>query len=290
MKRSGKRRSSAMASALRRTKPASQHRIAHLGVVLQRHLRDGLGVGPPLALELRKQRRPVAAGGQQLIERRAVLERRVHALAVKRHDGVRGIAEQQHAPADVPGRGVHGAELALGMRGELRGQVGQQRQRIGKLALEERVTACGPSRAAKLRAPWRGRNSVAVKLPSVLGSAISMKPPRGQMCSAWRSSAPAVARRHGELLVVVIQPLLAGRHAADRGEAGAQHRAGAVGGDRGREGRLAHPAARLVTEVQPVVLQVGAEAGVVEAHADAGVARRLLDEHAVEIGAARPSR
>ena len=37
---------------------------------------------------------------------------------------------------------------------------------------------------AKLRGPIFGRNSVAVKLPSAFGSAISMKLPRGQICSA----------------------------------------------------------------------------------------------------------
>ena len=55
---------------------------------------------------------------------------------------------------------------------------------------------------AKLRGPSRGRNSVAVKLPSVLGSAISMKPPRGQIWSAcgsiaWR--APLAAGRVSSL-------------------------------------------------------------------------------------------
>ena len=70
--------------------------------------------------------------------------------------------------------------------------------RVGELAREEAPAPppASPARA-KLAAPARGRNSVAVKLPSVFGSAISMKPPRGQMCSASRSRACPPPRAGG---------------------------------------------------------------------------------------------
>ncbi len=49
-------------------------------------------------------------------------------------------------------------------------------------------TAPGASRVAKLGAPSKARKRVQVKLPSSLGRAMSMKSPRGQMWSAFRSS------------------------------------------------------------------------------------------------------
>jgi len=53
--------------------------------------------------------------------------------------------------------------------------------------------AIAPSslKLSKLGDPRRGRNSVAVKLPSVFGNAISMWPPRGQMCRASRPGSGA---------------------------------------------------------------------------------------------------
>src|SRR5436305_7964631 len=51
-----------------------QHRIAHLAVVLERHLRDGLGVGTAQPLELPEHRLPFPAAPDDLIEHGAVLE------------------------------------------------------------------------------------------------------------------------------------------------------------------------------------------------------------------------
>src|SRR5688572_3432898 len=45
--------------------------------------------------------------------------------------------------------------------------------------------------------PSKGKKSVQVKLPSIFGSAIIMKLSRGQMCSAFFSSANAPARPAG---------------------------------------------------------------------------------------------
>ena len=61
------------------------------------------------------------------------------------------------------------------------------------------ATAAGVLRLAKLARPGARRNSVAVKLPSVLGSAISMKPPRGQMCSAFALEGVCCRRAAGSV-------------------------------------------------------------------------------------------
>lgn len=44
-----------------------------------------------------------------------VLEAAVHALSEERYDGVRGVAQQQHAAAVCPGVGAHGAQQAVGV-------------------------------------------------------------------------------------------------------------------------------------------------------------------------------
>ncbi len=70
-----------------------------------------------------------------------------------------------------------------------------------------------------------------MKLLSGFGSAISMKPPRGQMCSAPGSSAksPRAVGRDRELLVAVVEQLLVRLDRAGLGERAAHLGARAVG-------------------------------------------------------------
>ena len=51
---------------------------------------------------------------------------------------------------------------------------------------KKRAASSSPTSSANDGEPSKGKNSVQVKLPSLFGSAISMKLPRGQMCSALR--------------------------------------------------------------------------------------------------------
>ena len=82
----------------------------------------------------------------------AILEAAIQALAVKRHDRVRRIPEQQHASVDLPALAIHGAELALRMRCKLLRQIGDRARGIGELPLEERL--------ARRRHPAVDRSSV----------------------------------------------------------------------------------------------------------------------------------
>ena len=107
---------------------------------------------------------------------------------------------------------------------------GSEVRRRRTRARRTRATRCRRSRSWARRDA--ARNSVAVNVRSGFGSAISMNPPRGQMCSALGSSAKlAVARRERELLVAVIEQLLVGGDGAVRGERAPHLGPRAVGGE-----------------------------------------------------------
>src|SRR5689334_11207235 len=92
-----------------------EHCVAHLRVILERHLCNGCRVRTPLSLELSEQRLPVIELIQQGVQQQAVLEGCVHTLAVEGHDGMGSITEQQHAAGHVPRYGMHGAQLTCGV-------------------------------------------------------------------------------------------------------------------------------------------------------------------------------
>jgi len=224
--------------------------------------------------------------GDEGIEHAAVLEGGVHALAVEGHDGVRRIAEQQHLSAHVPGCGVHGAELALRMGRKLRRQIRQQWQHIGEFAAEELVQGsdaverCEALRTAARQEQRRGETAVAVRQRDQHEAAarpdvqrVALEPALGQRCA------------HRELLVVVVEPLIAGHKQARGAEACAHRRPGTVGGDGGRKLALVVRARERIAQLQAVLAQVRAAALLAEAHADAAVTGGLLDEHAIEVGA-----
>jgi hypothetical protein len=70
-------------------------RVAHFRVVFECHPRDGFGVVAPQRVEARQHIVPaVGIRCQQPVELGAVLESRVHTLAVERDDGMGGVADQ----------------------------------------------------------------------------------------------------------------------------------------------------------------------------------------------------
>ncbi len=130
---------------------------------------------------------------------------------------------------------------------------------------------------------------MAVKLPSVFGRAMSMKPPRGQMCSACRlqDMRSVVSCGDGQLLVVVVEPssrtLMSparARLARTAEPAPSVAKVGAIG--------TVHsvPVASSRKRSAPAFGRA-AEAGLPEAQPHLRVARRFLDQHAVE--GARPT-
>ncbi len=76
---------------------------------------------------------------RQIRELDGVLEAAVHALAVERHDRMRGVADQQRAAVDVPAIEIQRAEQAGRICVEIVLEVGDQRQRVGEIAREKRA-------------------------------------------------------------------------------------------------------------------------------------------------------
>src|ERR1700722_12275843 len=87
--------------------------------------------------------------GEEIIEHQAILKRGVHALPMEWKYGVRGIAEQQHPAADVPGLAVHGAELPQRVMDELVDEVRHEHGRVGKFTHAELTDLCGSCESAK---------------------------------------------------------------------------------------------------------------------------------------------
>ena len=81
----------------------------------------------------------VVAVLQKFGEFDGVFESAVHALAVERHDRVRRVADEQCASADVPAIEIQRAEHAGRIDDEVFAQFGNQRQRVGEVAREERL-------------------------------------------------------------------------------------------------------------------------------------------------------
>src|SRR5262249_26291744 len=156
-------------------------------------------------LEAGKNLRPILPRGEQGIEFRAVLERRIHSLAMEGNDRVRGIAEQQYLAAEVPGRGVHRAELSLRVGRKLCGEIRQQRNRVGKLPCEERLHRL---RAVERReAPW----SVTREEQRRRETAVGVRQCNQHEAAAWPDvqrlalERTRAAGRDGELLVVMVE-------------------------------------------------------------------------------------
>ena len=282
MKRLGKAPLERHGELLATQEPGIAHRVAHLPVVLERHLRDRLGVGAPRRLVPGEQLAEVGAVGEQRIEHRAVLEGGVHPLAVKRHDRVRRVPEQQHPAERVPGDGVHGPELTLRVREEFRDQVRHVRHGVGELPGEELPCRRGArERGEALARKEQRRREARVGIGQGDQHEAAARPDVQRVALERRDAAGG---GHGELLVVVVEPLLAHLGELLRGERGAQRRARPVGTDRDPERHLVHRAVR-IAQAQALLREAGTDALLIEMHTHVRVCERGRDQHAVEIGA-----
>ena len=107
----------------------------HLDVVLQGHVGDRVGIGPAALFEFREDLVPRAIRiSQTFIEGAAVLERRVHALPVKRNDRVRRIAQDERMILERPGRAADRLQMAGGIFEEVLAEAGHERNRVGESA------------------------------------------------------------------------------------------------------------------------------------------------------------
>ena len=180
-----------MAIVLRRTKRASSTVSAHLGACssAMRH-RCGVRTSPTLELSP-KQPLPVRCRASSSSSTAQSSNQR--SCPGRERARWRARHRRTAAPAGWgPGRGVPIPSCPCGWAANCAGRSGSSGSAWPlNSRLKNCVTACGVPSAAKLCGPSRARNSVPVKLPSVFGNAISMKPRGGETCSACRSSVPA---------------------------------------------------------------------------------------------------
>ena len=126
-----------------------------------------------------------------------------------------------------------------------------------------------------------------VKLPSRFGSAISMKPPRGQTCSAcfsmrWLPPAPGGS---AQLLVAVLEQLLASASTSSSLTSARRTTEPAPSAAITRcSGHSSQSAGGLVAQHEAAMPNVRADGGRAKANVDAG-ALRGVDQDAVEVGA-----
>ena len=141
------------------------HAVAHFGEVIQRQVGHGVGVGLALGLKLGENNGPVgiAVLVEQLVQHATIFEAGVHALAIEGHNGVRSIAEQQHAVVVLPGVAAHRHQRAGGMREKLLRKRGHQRHRIGEYAAEKGGDLGGRLQRGKAFRPFKRKKQGAIE-------------------------------------------------------------------------------------------------------------------------------
>ena len=218
---------------------------------------DRCGLRPSSALELRKRSRPVGRLIHQFSQLDAVLERAIHALAVKGHDRVRGIAQQQHLAGDMPGGAVNRSQQALGVGEKLRFEIGNQGRGRREFARKEvthgltraqRLEAAG---AATLRQEQRGRKA-AIGIRQCDQHEAAAGP--DVQCVAIKTGAPW----NLEFLVVVVEKVLVRSQQAGASEAAADGRARAVGCNDPIQRQALGAACCLIDEVQLLLRNIDA--------------------------------
>jgi len=224
--------------------------------------------------------------GQHPVEQPAILEAAVQALAVERHDGVRGIAEQQDAPVDLPALAVHGTEPALRMRRKLLREIGDGLCGVGELRVEEvqygivglelvesglavaRQEQCGSESAVGI---GQRNQHVAAARPDV-------------QCPRLERIAFGSRRigRNAQFLVVVIQRLLMRMQQPVGVQGRAYRRSGAVGAQQDLEIFAVVATAALIAQPHAAGGRIDVETAGIESQLDARACRRRLDQDAVE--------
>ena len=132
--------------------------VPHFDEVAQGQVANGISIGLAKGGEFPHQGPPFRGSGgagvevQQVGEDPGVLEAAVHALAIERHDGMGGIAQQDHAVAMVPRFAACGDEGAGGVAFPVGIEIWQQGQHVGEVGFEigPGFSRCGQVREAIL--------------------------------------------------------------------------------------------------------------------------------------------
>lgn len=143
----------------------------------------------------------------QVEQSHAIFECTVHALAVKWHDGVRGIADQQCAVALVPAWAAQGAQHADRVGCVLLDKVRHQGQRVRKFPQKQRARRAGIRQRCKTRVPLIGQKQRGGKATVGIGQRnqhVAAARPDMQR-GAIKLMLPLTVRRYAQFLVTVIE-------------------------------------------------------------------------------------
>lgn len=246
--------------------------VAHLQVVFQRHLLDGTCIRLALGFERGERTLQVIRVHQVAGQCDAVLERAVHALAVERHHRVGGIADQHGAPLLVPALQGERAKQARRVLLPVGAQVGDQRQRIGEFAREQRLglrtgidrREAGIALVGQEQGDGEGAFVVGQGDAHVVATGPDMQ------CVALDAEATVGGRRDLQLLVGVVEEgdILAQRRAPVHRRA--QRRPCAVGTDQGIEVDVVRAVVAIIDEARMASIEINGVQAAVEVHGGAG--------------------
>ena len=247
-------------------------RVAHLDVVFDGHVGDGIRVRFAAHMELGESAFQVRMLRQQLVEFDAVLEGAIHALAVERHDGMRGVADEQGATVDVPLVEAQCRQQASRVAREVLQVLGHQRHRGREFGREEIAHGFHRSQGREARPPLvaeeQGDGEAAVDVRQC-DQHVAAAWPDVQRVRFDQESARR-GRRNLQFLVTVSEPFDAFAEVGRFHHRGAQSRAGTVGTDDAIEhGLTMHAVAAL--EAQFAAVEIGRSQRAVEMEACASV-------------------
>src|SRR5690606_14468557 len=118
------------------------HRVAHLDIILECHVRNRFGIGSSSCLESIERLGPGRGVAQNLEQLATILERSIHPLPMERSDGMGSVADEQHVTVDMPPSAAHSAHDSDGALPEFLGNARDELVRIGKMAREELLDRC----------------------------------------------------------------------------------------------------------------------------------------------------
>src|SRR6202041_3263485 len=123
---------------LSKQEPRICNPVSHLSKILNRHIRDRVGIHLAFFLKFGKYSWPIhAVPVEQLNQTSAIFKSAVYPLAEERNDGVNRISEKQRPSFHMPWRALDGNHRSGRIREVIVGQLRHQRNCIRKARLEE---------------------------------------------------------------------------------------------------------------------------------------------------------
>ena len=265
------------------------HAVAHLHEVVDGQVGHGIVVGLALGLKFGKNGTPsvIAVLVQQLVEHGAVLKPRVHALAVKGHDGVGRVAEQQHVVAVLPRVAADGDHRTRWMRKKLLRQGRHQRRGVRKNAGEECGYVGRRLQGGEALGAFKGKEQSAIERAVEVGQRNHQVLAAGPDMQRIFLELPRAARAggNGQLLVAIIEEILRVIEPVGTLQGRPHGRESAIGAKQAVVGQGLLFAGFGMAQAQLFTLQIDAQALLTEVDFYAGLALGQVEQAAVEVAA-----